>query len=75
MNDNAMAHFKKILQQRKRQISLDTFLVQKDSQLAAKKQRQETPETNDSEKQTKWQIPHDRFLGKKDGLNLFLFYI
>ena len=48
MNDNAMAHFRKILQQRKRQISLDSFLVQKDSQLAAKKQRQETPETNDS---------------------------
>ena len=66
MNDNAMAHFRKILQQRKRQISLDSFLVQKDSQLAAKKQRQETPETNDSEKQTKWQISHDRFLGKKD---------
>lgn len=49
MNDNAMAHFRKILQQRKRQISLDSFLVQKDSQSAAKKQRQETPETNDSE--------------------------
>ena len=48
MNDNAMAHFRKILQKRKRQISLDSFLVQKDSQLAAKKQRQETPETNDS---------------------------
>ena len=48
MNDNAMAHFRKILQQRNQQISLDCFLVQNDSQLASKKQRQETPETNDS---------------------------
>ncbi|XP_066978517.1 tigger transposable element-derived protein 1-like isoform X3 [Macrobrachium rosenbergii] len=37
LNDNAMSHFRKILQQRKRQISLDRFHVQKSEKEPSKK--------------------------------------
>ena len=55
MNDNVMSHFRKLLQKRKRQVTLDRFLVQKET--SKRPRREETPERQESKQQKREKTP------------------